>query len=292
VELARVVTRRSLSAVNAQRKFGFQAAGTDVDELLADESIDAVFVVTRHSSHAALTSRTLEAGKAVFVEKPLALRSEELEQVLQAVDETGNKRLMVGFNRRFSPMLTQMRNRFGPSRGTLLARYLVNAGQTASGSWYGDRESEGSRFVGEGGHFVDTLSWWIGSEPLEVTSTFAGGEDDLQVNIRYADQSLGTITYLTTGHPRFPKETFEVSGLGRSARLINFRQATVWAGHRKRTSRAFGSPDKGQRAEVDAFLAAVRTGGSMPISLGSLVATTRVTLAAAASLARREPVLV
>lgn len=292
VKLARVVTQRSLSAVNAQRKFGFEAAGTEVDELLADESIDAVFVVTRHSSHAALTARVLEAGKAVFVEKPLALRSEELEQLLQTVEKTGNGRIMVGFNRRFSPMLSQMRSRFGWSRGPLVARYLVNAGQTAPGSWYGDRESEGSRFVGEGGHFVDTLGWWIGSEALEVSATSAAGEDDLQVSIRYADQSLGTITYLTTGHPRFPKETFEVSGAGRSARLVNFRQATVWAGHRKRTSRAFGSPDKGQRAEVDAFLSAVRTGASMPIPLGSLAATTRVTLAAGASLSRREPVRV
>jgi predicted dehydrogenase/threonine dehydrogenase-like Zn-dependent dehydrogenase len=292
LELARVVTQRSLSAVNAQRKFGFRDVGTEVDELLADESIDAVFVVTRHSSHAALTCRGLQAGKAVFVEKPLALRSDELEQILQTVDATGNDRLMVGFNRRFSPMLVQMRSRFGRSRGPMVARYLVNAGQSAPGSWYGDREAEGSRFVGEGGHFIDTLSWWIDAHPVEATSILAGGEEDLQVSIRYADHSLATITYITSGHPRFPKETFEVSSGGRSARLVNFRQATVWSGRRKRTGRALGAPDKGQGAELDAFLSAVRTGEAMPIPLASLAATTRTTLAASASLARREPVTV
>ena len=105
VELARVATLSSLSAVNAQRKFGFTAVGTDAEGVLADDSIDAVFIVTRHSSHAALASRALEAGKAVFVEKPLALRVTELDQILTTVDATGNDRLMVGFNRRFAPML-------------------------------------------------------------------------------------------------------------------------------------------------------------------------------------------
>jgi predicted dehydrogenase len=134
------------------------------------------------------------------------------------------------------------------------------------------------------------LSWWIEAEPVEATSILAGGEDDLQVSIRYADDSLATITYVTSGHPRFPKESFEVSCGGRSARLVNFRQATVWAGRRKRTSRAFSAPDKGQGAELEAFVSSVRTGGPMPIPLASLVATTRATLAASASLASREPV--
>ena len=92
---------------------------------------------------------------------------------------------------------------------------------------------EGSRFAGEGGHFVDTLSWWIGDEPVEVAAQCAGGRDDLQVTLRYGDGSLGTITYLCNGHARFPKETFEVFRGGRSARLDNFRRATVWAGRRR-----------------------------------------------------------
>lgn len=289
VELARVATLSSLSAVNAQRKFGFTTVGTDAAEVLADDTIDAVFIVTRHSSHAALACRALEAGKAVFVEKPLALRVTELDQILSTVDATGNDRLMVGFNRRFAPLLVDMRARFGRSTEPTVARYLVNAGPVSADSWYSNEEVEGSRFVGEGGHFVDTLSWWIGAEPVEVAAQCAGERDDVQVTLRYGDGSLGTITYVVNGHPRFPKETFEVSRAGRSARLDNFRRATVWAGRRRMTSRSWSAPDKGQRREVGAFLDSVRSGAPMPISFRSLVATTRATLGAAASLTTRAP---
>ena len=143
--------------------------------------------------------------------------------------------------------------------------------------------------MGEGGHFVDTMSWWIGSDPVEVMALAAGGPEEVQVSLRYDDGSLATVTYLTSAHRRFPKETFEVSSGGRTARLDNFRRATVWSGARARVRRHLGSPDKGQSAEIRAFLAAVRTGGPMPISLDSLTATTRATLAAAASVASRTP---
>lgn len=289
VELARVATLSSLSAINAKRKFGFTTVGTDADAVIADESIDAVFIVTRHSSHAALACKALQAGKAVFVEKPLALTPAQLDEVLATVDATGNDRLMVGFNRRFSPMLKEMGSRFGRSTEPTVARYLVNAGALSSGSWYSNEDVEGSRFVGEGGHFVDTLSWWIGADPVEVAAQCAGGRDDVQVTLRYGDGSLGTITYLANGHARFPKETFEVFRAGRSARLDNFRRATVWVGRRRMTSRSWSSPDKGQRREVEAFLEAVRCAVPMPIALGSLVATTRATFAAAASLTSGVP---
>jgi predicted dehydrogenase/threonine dehydrogenase-like Zn-dependent dehydrogenase len=289
VSLAHVATNRSLSALNAQRKFGFGTTSTDAEAVLADDSIDAVFIVTRHSSHAALTCRALEAGKAVFVEKPMALSLEDVERILSTVDATGNDRLMVGFNRRFSPMLTEMRSRFGEPRDAAVIRYLVNAGPLSSGSWYGDASQEGTRFAGEGGHFIDTASWWIGSDPEDVTATRAGGPDDVQVTLGYADGSLATITYLTNGHPRFPKETFEVSSGGRSARLDNFKRGAVWSGRRRQTRRNRGAADKGQRAEIEAFIESVRSGGPMPIALGSLVATARATIAAGASLVTAGP---
>jgi len=281
VELAQVATRRSLSAVNAQRKFGFETISTDADTILADDSIDAVFVVTRHSAHAGLVCRALEAGKSVFVEKPLALSHDQLDQILATVQTSGNDRLMVGFNRRFAPTLVDMRSRFGRTSEPTNARYLVNAGRLASNSWYRDVSLEGSRFVGEGGHFVDTLSWWIGTDPVEVIALPAANPEELQMSLRYEDGSLGTITYVTNAHRRFPKETFEASSGGRTARLENFRSATVWTGGRKRTRRHLGAPDKGQSSEIKAFLESVRTGRPMPISLDSLTATTRATLTTA-----------
>jgi predicted dehydrogenase/threonine dehydrogenase-like Zn-dependent dehydrogenase len=285
-ELARVATRRPLSAVNAKRKFPFADASTDTGSVLEDGSIDAVFIVTRHSSHAALTCEALEAGKAVFVEKPLALSLEELDKVLATVGATGNDRLMVGFNRRFSPMFQEVRKRFGRVPGPFVARYSVNAGRLPADSWYRNEELEGSRFAGEGGHFIDTLSWWAGADPVEVTALGAG-PGNLQVSLCYGDGSLGTVTYFTNGHPRFPKETFEVAAGGRVARMDNFKRATVWSGRGARTVRSIGTTDKGQAAELESFLEAVHSGGPMPISLVSLAATTRATLAAEASLAKR-----
>ena len=133
--------------------------------MLEDASLDVIFIVTRHHTHAELVCRALETGKAVFVEKPLALTREETERILGVVEKTGNDRLMVGFNRRFAPLLTDMRARFGPQAATASTRYLVNAGRLDASSWYLNEELEGSRFTGEGGHFIDTLSWWADSLP-------------------------------------------------------------------------------------------------------------------------------
>jgi predicted dehydrogenase/threonine dehydrogenase-like Zn-dependent dehydrogenase len=288
VELARVATTTSLSAANAQRRFSFIDASTDTASVLDDESIDAVFIVTRHRTHADLTCQALERGKTVFVEKPLALTLDELEQVGKVIDATGNDRLMVGFNRRFSPMFVDLRSRFG-AQGPALVRYLVNAGRLDPKSWYGRTATEGSRFEGEGGHFIDTVSWWLDALPTEVHALATDDPDDLLVNLRFDDGSVASIAYATRGNSRFPKETFEASAGGRTARLANFRTATVWSGRRRKVNRSLGSIDKGQRAEVQAFVEAVRSGGPMPIPLPSLVATTRATLAVSASRASRRP---
>ncbi len=277
VELAHLVTTTSLSAANGQRRFGFALASTDMSALLDDDSIDAVFIVTRHSSHAELTCRALARGKAVFVEKPLALTEAEVERVVETIAATGNDRLMVGFNRRFAPMLVDLKSRFGKPGAPAMARYFVNAGPLPRKSWYGDAEGEGSRFEGEGGHFIDTMSWWLDAQPQEVHAVGASG-DDVVVNLRYDDGSVASIAYTGNGNPRYPKETFEASAGGRTARLDNFRRAAVWTGRRRHVRRAIAI-DKGQRAQLERFVDAVRSGGAMPIPLASLVATTRATLA-------------
>jgi predicted dehydrogenase/threonine dehydrogenase-like Zn-dependent dehydrogenase len=288
-KLTHVATTKSLSAVNAQRKFGFTTASTTADAVLGDESLDAIFIVTRHATHASLVCRALETGKAVFVEKPLALTREEAEQVAETIGKTGNDRLMVGFNRRFAPLLTGMREGFGPAAARSVTRYLVNAGPLATGSWYLNEEAEGSRFTGEGGHFIDTLSWWADSLADEVYATGGPEKGDVMATIRFASGASGTIAYLTGGNVRYPKETMDAAGGGRSARLDNFRAATVWSGRGKRGMKARGGQDKGQRAEVEQFVEAVRTGGPMPIGVDSLLATTRATIAVGESLLSGHP---
>jgi predicted dehydrogenase/threonine dehydrogenase-like Zn-dependent dehydrogenase len=291
VTLATVATTRSLSAVNAQRRFGFEGVTTDVEAVLDDADIDAVVVVTRHHSHAAFVCRALEAGKAVFVEKPLALNDAEVDRVLDVVARTGNDRLMVGFNRRFAPLFCDLRARFGRPSGPVSARYLVNAGRLDASSWYLDGQLEGSRFVGEGGHFIDTLAAWIGHSPVEVVAHQTSNGLNLEATLRYDDGSLATITYNTDGDSRFPKETLDVAGSGRNARLDNFSRATVWSRSGRSVKRSLAGQDKGQRAEVAAFVAAVGAGAPMPIALDSLVETTRATLAVDRSLASGRPVL-
>ncbi|MFZ0664242.1 MAG: bi-domain-containing oxidoreductase [Acidimicrobiales bacterium] len=289
VELRRVATNRSLSALDAKRRFGFADASTNSDDILSDDSIDCVFVVTRHHSHADITCRALEAGKAVFVEKPLALTEDQLTAVLDTVERTGNDRLMVGFNRRFAPMFTEMRTRFGSRTTGSVARYAVNAGTLGSRSWYNDEKLEGSRFAGEGGHFIDTLSWWFDALPTEVFTMTTKDPHDLLINLRFSDGSIATLTYVTNGNSKFPKEVFDVSASGSTARLDNFRSASVWSGRRKRVARTFGSLDKGQAGQLEAFLTSLKTGSKMPISLDSLAATTRATFAVAASQASGRP---
>jgi predicted dehydrogenase len=282
--LAHVATTKSLSALNAQKKFGFTTASTDSDSVFEDESLDAIFIVTRHATHARLVCRALETGKAVFVEKPLALTRVEADEVAEAVAATGNDRLMVGFNRRFAPLLASMRRNFGAAAAAASTRYLVNAGPLAKDSWYLNEEAEGSRFVGEGGHFIDTLAWWADSLPEEVYAVPGPNRGDVQATFRFANGATGTIAYLTGGNARFPKETMDATGGGRSARLDNFKAASVWTGRGKNTTKARGGQDKGQRSEMDAFVEAVRAGGPMPISVDSLLATTRATIAVGESL--------
>jgi predicted dehydrogenase/threonine dehydrogenase-like Zn-dependent dehydrogenase len=287
-KLAHVATTRSLSAVNAQRRFGFATASTSAQAVLDDESLDAIFIVTRHASHAGLVCRALETGKAVFVEKPLALTGEELDRITETVAKTGNDRLMVGFNRRFAPMLTKMKADFGPASSAAATRYLVSAGPLAPDSWYRG-EGEGSRFTGEGGHFLDTLSWWANSLPEEVYAVGGPDADDVHVTVRFANGASGVISYLAGGNVRFPKETLDVTGGGTSARLDNFRKATVWAGRGHDTTRARGGQDKGQRAEMTRFVEACLAGAPMPIPFESLAATTRATIAVRDSLLSGKP---
>jgi len=288
VQLVSVATTKALSALNAQRKFGFSTMTTDVESVLDDDSLDAVFVVTRHHSHASLVCQALERGFTVFVEKPLALTDEQLGTVLETVEKTGNDRIMVGFNRRFAPLFTDLQKRFGSTHGPLSARYLINAGRLDASSWYLNEELEGSRFAGEGGHFIDTLSALVGHRPVEVYAM--GDRGNIHATLRFVDGSVGTISYITDGSSRFPKETVDVAGDGRNGRLDNFQRVTVWSAKGKNGHRVLAGQDKGQRAELERFLHAIRKDADMPIPLESLVATTRATLAVDASLSQGRPV--
>jgi len=240
-----------------------------------------------------MVCKALAAGKAVFVEKPLAVAPAQLAEIARTIERSGNDRLMVGFNRRFAPALQELRQRFGRPGGPVTFQITVNAGPLEQGSWYARSHEEGSRFVGEGCHFVDLAGWWLDSPPVKVFAAATPGDpDNLQVTLFHENGSLSRIAYLTQGDPRYPKEVLEAFGEGAVARLDNFASSEVWRGG-KRSKQSFRGVDKGQRHEVAAFIDAVKNGTPMPIGLDSLFATTAATFAATRSLATglAEPVV-
>ncbi len=197
---------------------------------------------------------------------------------------------MVGFNRRFAPLLTTMRSRLRRlAAASSNTRYLVNAGKLANDSWYLNEEAEGPGSPARAATSSTRWRWWADSLPEEVYAVSGPEKGDVQATFRFAGGATGTIAYLTGGNTRFPKETMDVTGGGRSARLDNFETATVWSSRGKAAAKARGGQDKGQRAEMEQFVEAVAAGGPMPIGIDSLLATTRATIAVGESLASGKP---
>ncbi|HEX6039516.1 Gfo/Idh/MocA family protein, partial [Longimicrobium sp.] len=291
VDLVGVSTATGASARTTGDKFGFGYCTTDTDKLLADPAVHAVVIATRHGSHAGQTARALRAGKAVFVEKPLALDEEGLREVLQAQAETGGV-LAVGFNRRFSPLVEQMKQAFAPN-APLAMTYRINAGPIPPTSWIHDPEQGGGRIIGEVCHFVDLVQHVADDEVTEVFALNAGGHaaplhDVVTVSLRMRNGSIASISYFSTGDKSYPKERLEVFGGGAIAVLDDFRELTISRNGKRKSVKKL-SQDKGFDEEIAAFLAAVK-GGAMPIPLRSLVATTRATFAIEQSLATGQPV--
>jgi predicted dehydrogenase/threonine dehydrogenase-like Zn-dependent dehydrogenase len=291
-ELVGVATAGGTSAKSVGTRFGFRYGTTDSAALLADPAVHAVVIATRHASHPRLAAQALRAGKAVFVEKPLALDEEGVQEVLAAQAESGAV-LAVGFNRRFSALAAEVKGAFAPGLPLAIA-YRVNAGFIPRESWIHDPDEGGGRIIGEVCHFVDLCQFLTGDEPVEAFAHAVGGpeggmHDTVAITLRFAKGSVATISYYATGDKSFPKERVEVFGGGALAVLDDFREVVVSrGGKRKRTRRA--SQDKGFDQEVAAFARAVREGGEPPIPLRSLVATSRATFAIEESLRTGAPV--
>jgi len=240
-----------VNAKKAEEKFGFESCTADWREVIADKSINTVLIATRHDLHAKITAAALRAGKTVFCEKPLCLREEELDDILQA----SNTQLMVGFNRRFAPFAAKVREVAPP----VVMRYRVSASPLPPGHWINDPAVGGGRILGEVCHFVDFLHFAARSRPVSVFAQGFGGEN-VQVSLRFADGSVGAIDYFSVGDAALGKESVEAFGGGRHVVVDDFR-------------------DKGQSEEVRRFVEAVKTGGAMPIALEEIVASTRATFA-------------
>lgn len=286
--LRAVCSAGGLTARSAGRRHGFDYCTSEIRELLDDASIHAVVIATRHDTHAPFAVEAMRAGKHVFVEKPLALDHEQLDELIAVQAETG-RILMPGFNRRFSTMATAVRDFFAARTTPIEVVCRVNAGSLKADSWYQDADEGGWRIVSEGCHFVDLIQYLCGSPPVRVSAEMIGGavhgaqNDNCTLTIRMADGSVGTLIYVANGDPAFAKERVEVFGQNRTGVIDNWREAVLSSGGKVRKVRPDGG-GKGHVAEMAAFIAAVRAGAESPIPIAEAVATTRCTLAAVASL--------
>ena len=283
-----VASRNGLTAAYAARKFGFAEATSDLDAVMNDQRIDTVVVATRHDSHASLVCRALEAGKHVFVEKPLALNSSDLERVVStyhrvAAGSVGSVPILtVGFNRRFAPQIQKMKSLLSEVTEPKSFIMTVNAGAIPSHHWVHDPIAGGGRLVGEGCHYIDLLRFLSGSSIVAVQATMFGREsaveirdDKISLMLSFADGSFGTIHYLANGHRSISKERLEVFCAGRVIQLDNFRKMNAVGWKSFRTMNLW-QQNKGHVAEVRAFFDAIVKGGPLPISIEDMAEVTQV----------------
>ena len=285
IEKVAVASASGLHAHSAAAKFGFQRAAADENELLADPGINTFAILTRHDLHAGQVARALQAGKHVFCEKPLALNTEQLDEIQEALAQNPACLLTVGFNRRFAPLAKRLHAFLADRQEPLVAHYRVNAGFLPLSHWTQDPEQGGGRIIGEGCHFIDFLAFLVGAPPVAVQAQALPDqgryrEDNILLTFTFPDGSLGSVAYLANGDKAFPKERVEVFCGGRVAVLDDFRTLELVRDGRRTTVRARLRQDKGHRGEWEAFAAAILAGGPPPIAYADLFGVTRASFAA------------
>ena len=303
-----VASSTGVSGVHAGRKFGFDETTTDSDRIFSDEKCDAVVISTRHDSHAHFVLQALKAGKHVFVEKPLCLTLDELAEIEGAyidaltpalsqgereyrgeafspgggegIDYAGTRPLlMVGFNRRFSPLVQKMKALLAGVKGPKSFVMTVNAGAIPADHWTQDPEIGGGRIIGEACHFIDLLRY-LADHPITAYSQSGmdvSTADTVTLQLSFADGSIGTVHYFANGNKSFPKERLEVFCAGRVLQLDNFRKLSGfgWPGFKKMK---LWKQDKGQKACAKAFVDAIREGGASPIPFEEIMESSRIAI--------------
>jgi polar amino acid transport system substrate-binding protein len=297
VTLESVCNRSGLTGADMRSKFGFRRSSTNPEDVLANDVIGTVFIATPHGQHAPFTFAALQSGKHVFVEKPLALNEAELspiESLLSSHPElSGKVHLMVGFNRRFAPLVMDMRAFFSEYREPSVVHYYVNAGFLPRDHWTQHPSLGGGRIIGEVCHFVDTIQYLTGALPQRISAECIASDDasvtnfdNVNITIRLSDGSVGVITYVANGDPSIPKERIVMSCGNATAVMDNFQNLTLARDGKQ--IRKKGDGDKGHRNEVIAFMESIRKKSDSIISLESILATTRTTFRIIDALNKKE----
>ena len=283
-----IVSAGGLSALTAAKKAEAVMASTDFEGVLKDREIDVVIIATRHNLHADMVIECLDAGKHVFVEKPLCLTTDELSKIFSAYQATETSTLTVGFNRRFSPFAVEMRQRIGDTQANIVI--TVNAGNIPSDSWVHDSEIGGGRILGEGCHFIDLCSYLADSRVISVCMSSMGVDadrtsDNASILLNLENGSQATINYFSNGHRGYAKERIEVFSGGRTMVMDNWRTLRGFGFHRslKRSRRQ----DKGHRSLFGSLIENLAEGGGPLIAFNEVYNVSEASIACLQSLSER-----
>lgn len=255
-ELIGLSTSGSVSAGQTIKKYDFKYSTTDYTKLLEDENIDLIIIATPHSTHAKFVVEALDAGKHVYVEKPLAITEEQLEMVKKAY-ERNNQHLIVGFNRRFSSFSQWVKKELQTDKYTTIIQYTVNAGIIPKEHWINNPEVGGGRIIGEVCHFVDLCQYFTGSKIQSIEKTFISSNsekylnnDNVSINLKFKNGSIANIIYTSMGTKSYPKENVRIFTNGNVAEIYNFVKAVVYKGNKKKTKKKL-EQDKGFISEYE-----------------------------------------
>jgi len=275
-----VVDSRGATAKNVGEKFKFNSYSTNTQDIFSNKKINAVFIATRHNTHADLAIAALEAGKNVYVEKPLTIREEDLSRIAEVCRRQPTYRLMVGFNRRFAPLAQQAHELFKDLSEPLLINYRINAGFIPTDHWIQTDEG-GGRILGEVCHFVDMIQFLTRSNPEKVfaecissANTKMKNQDNVAITIHLSNGSVGFIMYLACGDKLLSKERIEIFGGGKSLIINDFRYGELYSRGRYKKIK---DPGKGHKEEVELFIKSIREGLPSPIPIDSILYTTATT---------------
>jgi predicted dehydrogenase/threonine dehydrogenase-like Zn-dependent dehydrogenase len=286
-QLNGISSANGLSAKMLAKKYGFKYSTSDYNEILQDKDIDLVAITTRHNMHAPLVEKCLDAGKHVFVEKPLAITDAELDALEAKYEATGSGSIIhVGFNRRFSPYAVKAKQILGRTQGTLSMVATFNAGHIPNDVWVHDMATGGGRIIGEACHFIDLMSFFTDAPVVSVYATALGlhpaeNSDNVIINLKFSDGSHGVLNYFANGSKAYPKERIEVYEGGRTLVIDNFRRMEGFGF--KGFSSMRSSQDKGHKNQFELLRKHVETGIGPLIPFNILVNTTRASIAAVES---------
>ena len=275
-----VVTSKGITAKNVAAKFGFNACSSDAGDVLNNEQINTVFIATPHNSHADLVIKSLKAKKNVYVEKPLAMNMDELNEVIETKKKFSQP-LMVGFNRRFAPISEQIKKEFMTADEPMVINMRINAGFIPKEHWIQQKETGGGRIIGEMCHFIDLMQYFTNAEPEKVyaecistTNDKITGADNISIVVKFSDGSVGNLTYLANGDKGLPKENIEVFCGGKIAIINDFRDGVIYKNGKVVKLKSNG---KGHKEEVERFISALKDGQDSPITFRSVCLTTLTT---------------